>query len=148
MSVIDASEAKVARRAFAEFVAGASPRDIAHGLNTDQVPAPHDGGRGFKGGKGWGFTTVRSMLLNARYVGEVVWNKYKWTKTARGTRQRDLRPEKEWIRSTNEDLAIIDRALWDRAQQRFGSRRTSPAGGARAEVLRRAHGAVRDASPS
>ena len=108
LTIIDPQEAAVVRRIFAETVAGKSPRDVAYALNADGIPAPHDGGKGHKGARGWGHTTIRSMLINRRYVGEAVWNQYKWTKTARGTRQRDLRPEKDWIRQTRPELAIID----------------------------------------
>jgi hypothetical protein len=51
---------------FDEAIKGKSARDIAHALNADGIPAPHDGGKGNKGARGWGHTTIRSMLSNRR----------------------------------------------------------------------------------
>ncbi len=38
----------------------------------------HDGGRGNKGLRGWGHTTVRAMLSNERYTDQITWNTHKW----------------------------------------------------------------------
>jgi hypothetical protein len=43
---INQDEAEIVRRIFREFASGKSPRQIAHGLNRDGIPAPGDEGCG------------------------------------------------------------------------------------------------------
>ncbi len=123
LPVVDEAEAEVVTRIFETFAAGRSPRDIAQQLNAEAVPAPHGGGKGFKGARGWAHTTIRAMMRNRRYTGEVVWNAHRWKKTAKGTRRRIARPASEHVTKTYPQLAIIGPELWERVQQRLGARR-------------------------
>ena len=134
--VVDEAEAETVRRIFASFVAGKSPRAIADELNRAGVPAPHDGGKGHKGVRGWGHTTIRSMLSNARYTGQVTWNTHKWLRVpGRGTRRRVPRPASEHVTKTVEALRIVDAATWAQVQARFASRtRTRSPGRPRGSV--------------
>jgi DNA invertase Pin-like site-specific DNA recombinase len=117
--VIAEREAVIVRRIFDAFVTGQSPREIAGWLNTEKIAAPHDGGKGNKSGKGWGFTTVRAMLLNRRYIGDVIWNATRWKKNSDGQRHPIPRAEGERIVHSNPELAIITADVWQRAQARF-----------------------------
>jgi site-specific DNA recombinase len=72
--VIHDAEANIVRRIFAEYIDGATPRQIAAGLNRDGVPSP----RGSK----WNASTINGsrqrssgILNNALYAGEFVWNR-------------------------------------------------------------------------
>jgi site-specific DNA recombinase len=62
------------------------------------------------------------MLKNELYIGNVVWNRSKYVKVP-GTnkRQRRARPESEWLRSSNADLAIIPETLWRSVRTRFAA---------------------------
>jgi DNA invertase Pin-like site-specific DNA recombinase len=124
--VIDEAEAAVVRRIFERAAAGSSPREIAHALNEDGVPAPHDAGRGNKGARGWGHTTIRAMLQARRYIGEVVWNAFKWKKTAKGTRRKVARPESEHVKRTDPTLAIIDPETFAKIGARYAARKVGP----------------------
>ena len=71
---IDAAEAAVIRRIFADYAKGISPRAIAKALNTENVPGPS--------GKGWGPSTIHGnpkrgtgILNNELYIGRLVWNR-------------------------------------------------------------------------
>ena len=131
--VIEPTEAAIVRRVFEAFAAGNSPRTIAVTLNGEKVPAAHDGGKGHKDVAGWVHTSIRSMLRNRRYVGEVVWNAFKWKKTAKGTRRRVPRPESEHVVQQRPELVIIAPDVWERVQQRLGARR-KPSGPVRPRV--------------
>lgn len=122
--VIDEEQAELVRRVFVMWVEGRSLKSIASTLNEEGIPAPNDGGRGNKVGRGWGHTTIREMLMNERYIGRFIWNKWKWLHPSGGrSRVRRLRPESEWIVRDVPELAIVDRALWTAASKKF-SRRT------------------------
>ncbi|WP_370644835.1 recombinase family protein [Microvirga sp. ACRRW] len=67
-------EAKFIRRIFDEFISGRTPRQIAYGLNEDNVPPPR--------GKQWNASTINGngqrgcgILRNEKYIGRLVWNK-------------------------------------------------------------------------
>jgi site-specific DNA recombinase len=68
----------------------------------------------------WCPTAVREMLKNEPYISNVSWNRSKFVKVP-GTnkRQRRMRPESECLRSTNPDLAIIEKNLWNAVRSRF-----------------------------
>ncbi len=119
--VVDLVEAALVVRIFELFASGQSPRQIAQALNADHVPAPHDNGRGNKGASGWSHTTIRAMLRNRRYRGELMWNASKWKKTAKGTRRRVARPDADRIVKNVPELAIVGEDLWQRVQNRLGS---------------------------
>jgi hypothetical protein len=126
------------KQIFKLFIDGRSPRDIAAQLNADGIAAPHDGGKGHKTGRGWGFSTIRAMLVNERYIGRLTWNTHRWFKRGlnRKRRVREERPRSEWIVKDVPELAIIDRPTWERVQARIGQRRTTPAGSARPGITR------------
>jgi site-specific DNA recombinase len=121
--IIDEPQAATVRRVFQLFADGQALKKIAAALNDEGLPAPNDGGRGNKIGRGWGHTTIRSMLLNERYIGRTTWNRHKWLHASgKKNRRRVKRPESEWIRREHPELAIVDRELWDAVQARFTRR--------------------------
>ncbi len=130
-AVIEPIEAELVRRIFTLTADGASTRRIADLLNTEGISAPHDGGKGHKGARGWGHTTIRAMLTNRRYIGDVTWNAFKWKRNHEtGKRRRIARPESDHIVKHYPDLAIVPRELWDRVQALQPKKRAS-AGGSR-----------------
>lgn len=77
--VIVAAEAAIVLRVLEEFAAGRSPREIAHGLNRDRVPAPR--------GQRWNASTIYGnkargygILTNPLYRGVIRWNRVRMVK--------------------------------------------------------------------
>ena len=116
--VIDEDTAPVVRRIFAMRASGMSFRAIACKLNEDGVQPP---GVLYYQRKGqsdprranhkWADTTVKVMLRNEVYIGNMVQGKF-------GTisyKNRKLvnKPEEEWIRVVGTHEAIISREIWD-----------------------------------
>ena len=115
---VNLGEAATVKRIFEMSAGGHSLKAIARALNAECVPSPRPR-EGRPGGE-WCPTAVREMLKNELYIGNVVWNRSKFVKVP-GTnkRQRRMRPESEWLRSTNPDLAIIEKSLWNAVRSRF-----------------------------
>lgn len=127
--VVNEQEAEVVRRIFRLYAEGNGHKKIAALLNSEGLPAPYDRDYSKRGGKGWGHSTVRSMLLNVRYVGEWTWNKRQWVRVPGKKAKRALqRGSEEWTSTKRPDLAIIDQPLWDAVQARFGARRSASKG--------------------
>lgn len=119
---VDAAQAAVVRRIYAEYLAGASPREIAAGLNRDRIPAPR--------GHQWGQSAVRGdlkrslgILVNPIYAGRQVWNRSKWVKDPQtGNRVRRERPQSEWVITEQPELRIVDAPTFDAVQRRLRDR--------------------------
>ncbi|HEX7111403.1 MAG TPA: recombinase family protein [Mizugakiibacter sp.] len=116
---IDAAQAAVVRRIFADYVAGASPRTIADALNRERVPPPR--------GNRWAMTAIYGdvkrglgILVNPIYIGRQVWNRSHWVKHPEtGRRVRQERPESEWLIHEAPELAIVDLDTWNATQRRI-----------------------------
>jgi site-specific DNA recombinase len=122
--VIAPDEAAVVVRIFESFADGMALKKIAALLNEEGIPAPHDNGRGNKKGRGWGHTTIFSMLRNQQYVGVWTWNRENWLQIAGTNRyKRIARPASEHVRREFLELRIISAELWGRVQARIGARR-------------------------
>ncbi len=116
---IEPDQAEVVRRIFREFVSGVGLGRIADALNRDGIQAPYDRSHTKRAGKGWGQSTIRSVLTNERYMGRWVWNKRKYSKGPGGTRRGEMRPASEWRVREVPELAIVDADLWREAQERL-----------------------------
>lgn len=114
--VIDAAQAKLVRRIFREFNDRTPAQQIALKLNAEGIAAPYDDARYRKRqGQGWSGVTVSNLLRNRRYIGELVFNRRRFVRTANGTRTV-LNPESEWITTQRQDLRIVDNDTFERAQ--------------------------------
>jgi site-specific DNA recombinase len=109
-------EAEVVRRIFADYIAGKTPRQIAHDLNKRGVRPPR--------GRLWNGSTINGhvargcgMILNDLYAGRIVWNKVRMVKDP-VTRKRLSRPNpKEQYKIVEAPhLRIIDDATFKAAQ--------------------------------
>jgi site-specific DNA recombinase len=120
--VINEREAAIVRRVFADYLAGQTPRDIAHALNAEGVPGPR-GGIWNSSTLNGSNTRANGMLQNRLYIGELVWNRQRFIKDpATGKRVSRPNPESEWLRSDAPDLAIVDRQTFEAVAARKGSR--------------------------
>jgi DNA invertase Pin-like site-specific DNA recombinase len=115
---INPREADVVRRIYADYVAGATPREIAAALNAEGIPGP-------RGGK-WNSSTLNGsrsrangILQNRLYIGELVWNRQRFIKDpSTGKRVSRLNPESEWQRAAAPHLAIVDNSIFGLAAAR------------------------------
>ena len=118
--VVNPSEAGIVKRIFELSAGGHSLKAIARTLNAEHVPSPRP--REDRAGGEWCPTAIREMLKNELYIGNVVWNRSKFVKVP-GTnkRRRRPRPESEWLRSSNPELAIVPHDLWRTVRSRFAA---------------------------
>jgi hypothetical protein len=116
--VIVEAEAEIVRRIFDEYVAGRTPRAIAHDLSRDKIAPPR--------GRQWNASTINGssqrgngLIRCELYVGRLVWNKVRMIKNPdTGKRVSRPNPPKEWQIVDVPDLAIVTRGLFDAAQNR------------------------------
>lgn len=132
--IIDEEVAPVVRQVFKWFIDGKSVIGITKELNAIGIPNPST----YKKQKGWNYkhnssnndglwcdSTVRRMLTNEMYIGNMVQGKnttisYK-IKQCRGI------PKSDWIIVENTHEPIIDRETFDKAQSLFNrNTRTAP----------------------
>ena len=116
---IDPAEAPVVQRIFELYDSGYGLKRIAKLLTSEGAPAPKHFRRtdGLLPVVGWSPSTVRSVLTRETYRGVVIWNKTR-KKNSWGKRAPSDRPQSEWIRTTAEQLRIIDEPLWKRVESR------------------------------
>ena len=109
-------EADIVREIFARYVAGETPRAIAHDLNRRKVSPPR--------GKLWNASTINGnvsrgggLILNSLYAGFITWNRVRMVKDP-VTRKRLSRPNPKDQHKVVEapHLRIIDDATWKAAQ--------------------------------
>jgi site-specific DNA recombinase len=120
--IIVEAEAEIVRRIFEEYVAGRTPREIAHDLNNEGISPPR--------GRLWNASTINGnmqrgtgIIQNELYKGRLVWNKVRMIKDP-DTGKRLSRPnaKKDWQTADLPDLRIISQELFDAAQSRKQAR--------------------------
>jgi site-specific DNA recombinase len=116
---INPTEAAVVRRIFDLTARGTSARRIAHPLNAEHAvtPTPRRGRP-----RAWAPSSIRALLRNPLYRGEVIWNRSQ-KRNAWGLRRARRRDVVEWVRREMPALRIVDDALWQAvAKQRAATR--------------------------
>lgn len=114
-------EAAIVRRIFDMVARGTGLRTIAMTLNADGVRSPRArAGRHHS----WAPSSVRSILFNPLYRGEVVWGRTK-KRDAWGRRTERARPVNEWVTTNVEPLRVVSGELWERAHTSLGTRQKS-----------------------
>lgn len=113
--VIVPEEAKWVREAADRFVSGHGYRAVAAWLNEN----------GIKTRKGvlWTSSTVRQMLTNELYIGQLVWNRRYYDKNGK----MHWRDPAEWVVCENAHPAILTMDQWNAIQKRITRR--MPKGG-------------------
>lgn len=122
--IIDEEAAEVVREVFHLFVNGHGKQDIARTLNAQGIPNPTE----YKRQKGlrynqpkskvstlWKYFAISNMLNNEIYIGNMVQGRY--GSVSYKTKQSKPKPKNQWIIVENTHEAIIDRELWDKAQE-------------------------------
>ena len=111
---INPEESEIVKRMFKEFIEGKSIHKIATRLNEDKVPTK----RNMRGG--WNISTVSRILKNEKYTGIWDWRKSKNVRDPMTGKKKSIpRPVKEHIPIFREDLIIIDKETWVKAQKHW-----------------------------
>lgn len=103
-------EAEIVRYIYEEFIAGASPTQIAAALTESGISTP-------TGKKPvWRPETVKGILSNEKYCGDVIYQKTYTPSyiTHKSKRNKGVLRKWQW---TGKHTAIVDRAVWDKAQE-------------------------------
>lgn len=106
---IEPAEAEIVRYIFDSFTEGASPRKIADSLTEQGIRSP-------MGMDHWKQATIRNILRNEKYCGDVLYQK-SYSKdylTHKSVKNRDVLPQWYW---ENNHPAIIKREQWNRTQE-------------------------------
>lgn len=119
--IIDADSAHIIKLIFKLRLDGYSYRKIAINLNDKKILTPSEYYYAKKGepnkiskSKKWSDITVKSILSNENYIGNVV--ALKKTTVSYKNKKVVKRDKEEWIRVENTHEPIIDMETWDRAQ--------------------------------
>lgn len=129
---VNPTEAATVVRIYELYAGGASPRTIAELLNAENVPSPGSTWKRESRRKSkwllsgiWGDPRRGlGILNNEQYIGRVVWNRFKWVRSAADSSRRRyvLNPEAEWIVRHEERLRIVTDDLWQRVKRRQRAR--------------------------
>lgn len=134
--IVDEETAPVVRQIFQWFLSGKSIIGITKTLNAMGIPNPST----YKMQKGWNYrhtsgkrndglwcdSTVRRMLSNQMYIGNMVQGKN--TTISYKIKQCKSVPKSDWIVVENTHVPIIDKETFEKAQSLFHrNTRTSPA---------------------
>ncbi len=106
---IEPAEAEIVHFIYDSFGEGASPQAIADSLTEQGI-------RSQKGMERWGQSTIRSILKNEKYCGDVLYQKT-YTEdylTHKSVTNNDILPQWYW---ENNHPAIINRKQWEHVQE-------------------------------
>lgn len=133
MALSSPERVQVVKDIFAWCLEGVGFKGIADRLNEKGIPSPR--------GNLWNFTTIKSLLMNPIYRGDLVWNrrtesKFYSVRKGRVDRMKSreqsakpvLMPEDEWIVVQDAVPAIVTREDWDKAQAMVIKRRSAKGG--------------------
>ena len=110
---IEEVEADIVKYIFDSFTEGASPSEIAISLTKQGIRSP-------MGMECWRQGTIRSILRNEKYCGDVLYQK-SYSKdylTHKSVKNRNVLPQWYW---ENNHPAIIKREQWNKAQELLNS---------------------------
>ena len=114
--VINPEQAVIVRRVFTDFMAGKDPGVIARELNNEGVP-------GAMGKPAWNAATVCFILKNEKHKGDILMQKWITPDYLTHKMKRNEGEVEQYLIEDNHE-AIIDRTLWEAAQQELQRRET------------------------
>ena len=129
------------RTIFAWYVHhGLGAKSIADRLNQQGIPSPRSGNWSKMHGDKWSMSTIREMLRNPAYVGDMVWNRLSFGKFHRvrqgmavprhyrpGAGPDQNRPD-DWVVVRDAHAALISRELFETGQAKCQARKTANGG--------------------
>lgn len=124
--IVDEEAAAVVRRIFSLYLEGHGKQGIARILNEEGIPCPSEYKRlhgdnytncnRLASTSYWTYSTIKSMLQNEIYIGNMVQGKKHQSMKGR---QR-IRDKQDWIIVPNTHEAIIDMDIWNKVQSLLG----------------------------
>jgi site-specific DNA recombinase len=113
------SEAAVVIRIYEMFADGQTVHEISMKLNADKVPAARKS-RVDDPDRYWNDTTIKRILKNKKYIGQIVWNKTNQVINPE-TEKTETRenPPAYWVDRAAPELRIVSDDLWSRVQSRL-----------------------------
>jgi DNA invertase Pin-like site-specific DNA recombinase len=103
-------EAEIVRYIYEEFIAGASPTQIAAALTESGISTP-------TGKKPiWRPETVKGILSNEKYCGDVIYQKTYTPSYIKHKSKRNKGVLRKW-QWTGRHTAIVDKEIWNKAQE-------------------------------
>ena len=109
-------EAAVVKKIYEMFAGGKSINKIASCLNEEKIPTK----KGLPGG--WNTVTLSRILKNKKYTGQWDWRLSKNVRDPMTGKCKQIpRTKAEQLSFYREDLAIIDKELWNKTQERWAS---------------------------
>jgi site-specific DNA recombinase len=117
---VNPEQAEIIVRIHTMYAEGRSLKYITKALNAEgvQCPRPSKG----KASRGWDTSSVRTILHNERYRGNVVWGKTKKVRSPKtGRRVYRPRPEGEWVRTEIPEQRIVSEELWQKVGERLAT---------------------------
>ena len=119
---------------------GVGAKTIADRLNQQGIPSPRSGNWSKMHRDKWSMSTIREILRNPAYVGDMVWNRLSFGKFHRVEKGRAVprryrpgagpdenRPD-DWVVVKDAHPALISRALFETGQAKREARRTANGG--------------------
>ena len=110
---IDYNNSKIVLRIFNEYAVGLGTTLISNGLNDDGIPSP-------KGGK-WTAETVRRILLNEKYKGDLCTGKSYVVDVLTHKKVKNRGQSKQYY-TKNHHKAIVPIELWNKVQEIYQKR--------------------------
>ncbi|WP_298810516.1 recombinase family protein [uncultured Sphingomonas sp.] len=123
---INEVEAKIIRRVYTEYLAGRSPKAIAHGLNADGIPSPRGGewrASSIYGSRSRGL----GLLHNPIYGGRFLYNRVRMVRdpeTRKRLSRNNAANDRTYVDMPH--LRIVDEATWQKVQDEADLRSTGP----------------------
>lgn len=111
----DEEKAPIVRKIFEMYASGIGSTRICEYLDSIGAPPPR--------GQHWSPPGIMSLLRNEHYIGKVVWNRRKTTKTIQGGELIISRPRYhsgEYLVYDGKHPAIVDEALFSQVQRMLG----------------------------
>ena len=120
--LIDENAAPIVRKIFELRLEGKGYRAIALHLNDAGIVAPRDywyqgrnGENPYRSNHRWCDATVKTILANEAYIGNMV--QLKAGTVSYKNHKRISKPKDEWVRAEGTHEAVIDRETWEQAQK-------------------------------
>ena len=104
-------EAEVITRIFREVAEGAGYLRVAQALNGEGIPGPRQ--------RPWAASSIRALIFNPLYRGEIVWGRTRWADQGGTKRKLDVTDQRAWVTVPAPALRIIDEALWQATHDRL-----------------------------
>lgn len=137
-TVVYEPEARIVRRIFAMYGAGASPKRIVLRLNEEGVPPPRS--RRGRRPAGWDWTTIQGsrrrgtgIINNETYRGVRVWNRHEKVRNPENGNKPTMRPRppQEWVRIPAPELRVVPDEVWNAVKARQEEATRAARGGPR-----------------